>query len=146
MTIKVGIVGVSGYGGGEILRLVVTHPEFELTYIGGASSAGPASGRPLPRPDEVRRPGDRPLGPGEPAEHRRALPLAADRRIGQRRCRLPASLKVVDIGGDHRFVEGWTYGLAELWPEQIKQPTRIANPGCYPAATLLALAPLVAED
>ena len=38
MSIKVGIVGVSGYGGGEILRLVVTHPEFELTYIGGASA------------------------------------------------------------------------------------------------------------
>ena len=52
---------------------------------------------------------------------------------------------MVDVGGDHRFAEGWTYGLTELWPEQIARATRVADPGCYPAATLLALAPLVAE-
>jgi N-acetyl-gamma-glutamyl-phosphate reductase len=51
----------------------------------------------------------------------------------------------VDIGGDHRAAEGWTYGLADVWPEKIKSSTRIANPGCYPAASLLALAPLVAN-
>jgi N-acetyl-gamma-glutamyl-phosphate reductase len=53
--------------------------------------------------------------------------------------------KIVDIGGDHRYVEGWTYGLADVWPNEIRGKTRIANPGCYPAATLTALAPLLAE-
>src|SRR5690606_20640420 len=53
--------------------------------------------------------------------------------------------RIVDIGGDHRYVEGWTYGLADVWPDQIKGKTRIANPGCYPAATLGALAPLLAN-
>src|SRR5205807_6249943 len=48
------------------------------------------------------------------------------------------------IGGDHRFAEGWTYGLADVWPEQVRGASRIANPGCYPAASLTALAPLVA--
>ena len=57
---------------------------------------------------------------------------------------MPASTKIVDIGGDHRYVDGWTYGLADVWPDQIKGKTRIANPGCYPAATLTALAPLLA--
>src|SRR5450755_4492526 len=55
-------------------------------------------------------------------------------------------VRVVDIGGDHRFVDGWTYGLADVWPEQIKKSTRIANPGCYPAASLTALIPLIAEN
>jgi N-acetyl-gamma-glutamyl-phosphate reductase len=51
----------------------------------------------------------------------------------------------VDIGGDHRFVDGWTYGLADIWPDQIRGVKRVANPGCYPSATLTALAPLVAQ-
>jgi N-acetyl-gamma-glutamyl-phosphate reductase len=52
------------------------------------------------------------------------------------------------VGGDHRFVDGWTYGLTELpgQRERIKASTRIANPGCYPAAALLALAPLLAAN
>ena len=49
------------------------------------------------------------------------------------------------MGGDHRFVEGWTYGLADVWPEKIRAATRVANPGCYSAATLAALSPLVAD-
>jgi N-acetyl-gamma-glutamyl-phosphate reductase len=58
--------------------------------------------------------------------------------------RVPARTKIVDIGGDHRYAEGWTYGLADVWPERIKTSQRVANPGCYPSATLLAIAPLLA--
>jgi N-acetyl-gamma-glutamyl-phosphate reductase len=57
--------------------------------------------------------------------------------------RVPSSVKIVDIGGDHRYVDGWTYGLADVWPETIRGASRVANPGCYPAATLAALAPLL---
>jgi N-acetyl-gamma-glutamyl-phosphate reductase len=54
-------------------------------------------------------------------------------------------VRIVDVGGDHRFVEGWTYGLTELPGQRakIRGVSRLANPGCYPAASLLALAPLV---
>ncbi len=45
--------------------------------------------------------------------------------------RVPASVKIVDIGGDHRYVEGWTYGLADIWPERIAG--RTASP--IPAAS-----------
>jgi N-acetyl-gamma-glutamyl-phosphate reductase len=56
--------------------------------------------------------------------------------------------KIIDVGGDHRFVEGM-----DLWPDRAAGParadprgtSRLANPGCYPAAALLALAPLVKE-
>jgi N-acetyl-gamma-glutamyl-phosphate reductase len=55
-------------------------------------------------------------------------------------------LKVIDVGGDHRFVDGWTYGLTEITgPAAIADATRVANPGCFPAASLLALAPLVSK-
>src|SRR5205823_10630258 len=59
---------------------------------------------------------------------------------------LPPDLKVVDVGGDHRFVDGWTYGLTELTgPATIADSDRVADPGCFPAAALLALAPLVSH-
>ena len=54
-------------------------------------------------------------------------------------------MKIVDIGGDHRDVEGWAYGLADVWPSQIEGQSRVANPGCFPAAALSALAPLLAN-
>jgi N-acetyl-gamma-glutamyl-phosphate reductase len=53
--------------------------------------------------------------------------------------------RIVDIGGDHRFVDGWVYGLADVWPDKIKNAFRVANPGCFPAASIGALAPLFAE-
>ena len=59
--------------------------------------------------------------------------------------RVPQSTKIVDIGGDHRYVEGWAYGLADVWPAEITGRSRVANPGCFPAATLTALAPLLAD-
>src|SRR3954471_3023082 len=145
MSIKVGIVGVSGYGGGEILRLVVTHPEFELTYVGGASSAGQRLGDHFPG---LSKYADLAIEAWEPENLPSMDALFLSLPTGESAgaaAKLPAALKVIDVGGDHRFVEGWTYGLTELWPEQLKNTNRVADPGCYPSAVLLALAPLVAE-
>jgi N-acetyl-gamma-glutamyl-phosphate reductase len=145
MTYKVGIVGATGYGGGEVLRLCVGHPAFELRYVGGGSSAGQRLGDHYPGLSEYA---DLVIERWDPD----AVPdldlLFVSLPTGESAgsvARLPDRLKVVDIGGDHRFAEGWTYGLTELWPERIASATRVADPGCYPAATLLALAPLVAE-
>src|SRR6202012_6156963 len=52
---------------------------------------------------------------------------------------------IVDIGEAHRYVAGWAYGLADVWPAQIEGQTRVANPGSFPAATLTALAPRLAN-
>jgi N-acetyl-gamma-glutamyl-phosphate reductase len=58
--------------------------------------------------------------------------------------KLDPSIKLIDVGGDHRWVDGWTYGLTEIiGPEVIAASSRVADPGCFPAAALLALAPLV---
>lgn len=144
MSIRAGIVGVSGYGGGEVLRLCATHPTFELVYVAGESSAGQKL---IDRFPGIGKLGDLVVQKWDPA----ALPdldvLFASLPTGESRAGLaavPARTKVIDIGGDHRAVEGWTYGLADVWPDRILKSTRVANPGCYPAASLVALAPLLA--
>src|SRR5207237_9671604 len=73
-----------------------------------------------------------------------SLPTGESRKAA---AALPHDLKVVDVGGDHRFVDGWTYGLTEITgPATIAESNRGADPGCLPAAALLALAPLVARN
>jgi len=143
--IRVGIVGVSGYGGGEALRLCASHPSFQLVYVAGESSAGAALVEKFPGIGSL---GDLVIEKWEPA----ALPeldvLFASLPTGESRAALaqvPPQTRIVDIGGDHRFVEGWTYGLADVWPDQIRGVSRLANPGCYPSASIAALAPLVAD-
>ena len=147
MTIRVGIVGISGFGGGEALRLIANHPAFELVYAAGDSTAG------SPLADRF---------PGLPAKLAHlviqkwdpttlpdldvlfaSLPTGASAAA---LARVPQTVKIVDIGGDHRYATGWAYGLADVWPSQITGQTRVANPGCFPAATLNALAPLLVNN
>jgi len=146
---RVGIVGASGYGGGELLRLCARHPSFEIAWVGGETSVGqrleerfPAfSGSPS---------GQLRVERFEPENTAGLDLLFVSLPTGKSReplARVPPSVRVVDVGGDHRFVEGWEYGLTELpgRRERIARAFRVANPGCYPAAALLALAPLVRE-
>jgi N-acetyl-gamma-glutamyl-phosphate reductase len=144
MSIRVGIVGIAGYGGGETLRYCASHPEFKLVYAAGESTAGTKLG--------VRFPGlpsslaDIVISKFEPETLPNLDVLFASLPTGDSKsllARVPAQTKVVDIGGDHRYVDGWTYGLADVWPDEIKGKSRVANPGCYPAATLTAIAPLL---
>jgi len=144
MSITAGIVGVSGYGGGEVLRLLAGHPRFDLVYVAGEGSAGQTL---LSRfPGLPPRLGHLVIQKWAVAAMPRLDLLFASLPTGQsgpELARVPASTRIVDIGGDHRFTEGWAYGLADVWPEQVLDKTRIANPGCYPAASLIALAPLL---
>jgi N-acetyl-gamma-glutamyl-phosphate reductase len=146
---RIGIVGVSGYGGSELLRLCVQHPSFEVVYVAGDSSAGEVLEQRFPT--LAGRPaGKLTIQTFVPEAVAGIDLLFASLPTGKSReplARVPQGIKIVDIGGDHRFVEGWTYGLTELpgHRAQIAGTNRVANPGCYPAAALLALAPLVGE-
>ena len=147
--VNIGIVGVSGYGGSELLRLCAAHPGFRIAYVGGQSTAGQplAQGFPALTGHPV---GDLVIQPFVPEDTGGVDLLFVSLPTGKSQeplARVPASTRIVDVGGDHRFVDGWTYGLTELPGnrEKIRKATRLANPGCYPAATLLALAPLVKE-
>ncbi len=145
MSIRTGIVGISGFGGGEALRLIAGHPSFELVYAAGEGSAGSRLVDRFPGVPEAL------AGLVIEKWDPEALPeldlLFASLPTGasaEALAKVPERVKIVDIGGDHRYAPGWTYGLADVWPEQIKGHTRVANPGCFPAATLNALAPLLA--
>ena len=147
---KVGIVGVSGYGGSELLRLCVGHPSLELAYVGGDSSAGQSLAQRFP------------ALAGHPAGQLE-IQVFAPEKIGgldllfvslptgksrEPLARVAKSTKIVDVGGAHRYAEGWIYGLTELpaQRERIRATSRLSNPGCYAAPALLALAPLIKAD
>ena len=145
MTIRVGIIGIAGYGGGEALRYLSQHPHFKLVYAAGDSTAGTRLGDRYPGVgDDVA---DLVIQKFDPEKLDvdlifASLPTGASR---EPLAKVSPGIRIVDIGGDHRYVDGWTYGLADIWPDQIKGKTRVANPGCYPSAALYAIAPLIAN-
>lgn len=142
---RVGIVGVSGYGGGEALRLCATHPFFDVVYVAGEGSAGQLLSDRFPGIGEL---GGLQIQKWDPAGIGDLDLLFASLPSGESRealARVRPQTRIVDIGGDHRYADAWTYGLADVWPEQVRGATRVANPGCYPSASLPALAPLIAN-
>ena len=141
---RIGIVGVSGYGGGEALRYCASHPNFEVVYVAGESSAGSRLIEKFPGLFNI---GGLTIQKWDPTNLPELDLLFASLPSGESSAALAqvsAGIKIVDIGGDHRWKDGWTYGLADVWPEQSKGKSRIANPGCYPSASLAAIAPLAA--
>ncbi|MGD0138124.1 MAG: N-acetyl-gamma-glutamyl-phosphate reductase [Tepidisphaeraceae bacterium] len=145
MSIRVGIAGISGYGGGELLRLCAGHPAFEIVYAAGETSAGQKLVERFPGISPKLA--DQVIRKWEPASLPKLDLLFASLPTGQSKAALaavPPGVRIVDVGGDHRYVDGWTYGLADVWPEKIRPAIRVANPGCYPSAALLAMAPIVA--
>jgi N-acetyl-gamma-glutamyl-phosphate reductase common form len=167
MKLKVGIFGGSGYGGAELLRLLLMHPQVEIALVTANEHAGKAVGevhRNLYGLTDLRFT----LAPEEleslsnldfvflSLPHGQALDIVP---------RLPEGLKVIDLSGDFRLrdravfekfygrehtamqmQEGFVYGLTETNREAIRQATRISNPGCFATATLLGLAPLIANN
>ncbi|MFE9691014.1 N-acetyl-gamma-glutamyl-phosphate reductase [Micromonospora sp. NPDC005806] len=159
MGIRVAVAGASGYAGGELLRLVAGHPEFDLV----TATAHAQAGQPVAAVHPQLAGLDLMLGGTDPTTvadadlvflalpHGQSAALAAS---------LPSTVKVVDLGADHRLRDAdawagwyggphagaWTYGLPELPGQRaaVAAATRVANTGCYAVATTLALAPLIA--
>ncbi|MBW4676117.1 MAG: N-acetyl-gamma-glutamyl-phosphate reductase [Desmonostoc geniculatum HA4340-LM1] len=164
--VPVGIVGASGYGGVQLVRLLMDHPEVELVYLGGENSIGKSLGDLYPH-----------------LTHAANLPIeAVEPEIIANRCEvvflsLPDGLawqiaptllekgcKVLDLSADYRFSDLATYttwygiersdrstaatavyGLPELYRDRITEAQLIGCPGCYPTASLLALSPLLKQ-
>ncbi|MBM7079749.1 N-acetyl-gamma-glutamyl-phosphate reductase [Micromonospora humida] len=159
MGIRVAVAGASGYAGGELLRLIAGHPEFDLV----AATAHRQAGAPVTAVHPQLVGLDLTFAATDPATladadlvflalpHGESAALAAE---------LPESVRVVDLGADHRLRDAdawsryyggphagaWTYGLPELPGQRaaIAGATRVANTGCYAVAITLALAPLIA--
>jgi N-acetyl-gamma-glutamyl-phosphate reductase len=164
--IKVGIVGVSGYSGRELLRLLLDHPGAEIVYVSAKQTAGPVSDI-WP---ELAGKTDLICGPYEVevAAQAELIFLATPHTISMRLAPelLSRGIKVIDMSGDFRLsspheyarwyktekhaspelLENAVYGLPELHREAIKTAKLVANPGCYPTVSILGAAPLAGKD
>ncbi len=164
--IRVGIFGGSGYGGSELLRILLFHPQVELVFVTANEQAGKAVGEVhrnlhgLTQLSFIKTPED--LNSLDAVDcvflalpHGQAMDVIP---------RLPTNVKAIDLSGDFRLRDqsvfekhykqphtamdsqaGFVYGLTETNREAIRQARLIANPGCFATATLLGLAPLVAN-
>jgi len=160
MTVRVGIINVTGYVGMELARLLYHHPRVELASITGRSAVGQRLGVVLPHLADI----DMVIEPelGEVALVFSALPHRMSAEAVAEA--LQRGIKVIDISADFRLKEAedyqkWydfahpvpqllseaVYGLVELNRQGITSNRLVANPGCYPTSTILALAPAVRE-
>ncbi|MFD5425961.1 N-acetyl-gamma-glutamyl-phosphate reductase [Streptomyces sp. NPDC127084] len=160
MTVRVAVAGASGYAGGEILRLLASHPSVEI----GAVTAHTSAGRPLSSVQpHLAALTDRELVETSAASLKGhdvvflALPHGQSGALAQE---LEPGALIVDCGADFRLRDTsawerfygsahagtWPYGLPELpgARDELRGATRIAVPGCYPTAVTLALFPAYA--
>ncbi|MCS6968359.1 MAG: N-acetyl-gamma-glutamyl-phosphate reductase [Cytophagales bacterium] len=142
--IKVGIIGAAGYTGGEAIRLLLRHPRAEITFAQSNSQAG----KPISKVHRDLLGETEILFTKDWHEDINVLFLCVGHGEAARfmkENRLPETVKVIDLSQDHRLNQ-WTYGLPEWNKEQIRQATRLANPGCFATAIQLALLPLAAQQ
>jgi N-acetyl-gamma-glutamyl-phosphate reductase len=162
---RAAILGASGYGGGELVRLLEGHPAIEVSFLGAKDSAGMTLAASHPHLAGITRGAD----VLQPIEIDAivaaadlvfsALPNGASSSLAP--ALLDAGVPVVDLAGDFRLPAdrypiwygfqhpspGWldeaVYGLPELFAGRIAGAKLVANPGCYPTPTILGLAPLL---
>ena len=155
-----GVIGGSGYAGGELLRLLALHPRFDVKAVSAHSQAGELVTSVHP---QLQNYGQTRFVKNEDVDFKDldlvflALPHGESAAIVEK---IPSSVKIIDLGADFRLSDKsawekyyggahagtWVYGLPELSPshkEAISNQTRVANPGCYATSISLGLAPAI---
>ena len=157
MSIKVGILGISGYTGLELVKLILAHPHFELSYAGASSESRLSELFP-----QLRGVFDLDVEVADISQIKKrcelvftALPHMQSMKYIKE---LREHVKIVDLSADYRIslesfranygehtdakgLESAVYSVPELHRDSLKNCSLVANPGCYPTASLLALAP-----
>jgi N-acetyl-gamma-glutamyl-phosphate reductase len=163
MGARVAVAGASGYAGGELLRLLAGHPDLELGAVTADSSAGKTIGEVHAHLAGVAGLAGRTFEPHAAASLAgcdlvfAALPAGQSAALARD---IPAAVKIVDLGPDFRLADPaawarhyggehpgrWVTGLPELpgMRDRIAAASRVAAPGCYATAAILALVPIVA--
>jgi N-acetyl-gamma-glutamyl-phosphate reductase len=160
MSVKVAVTGATGYAGGELLRLLLAHPEVEIGAVTAGQSAGSLLGEHQPQLVQLADRVVQETTPEVLAGHDvvfLALPHGASAAVA---AQLPDARLIVDCGADFRLEDPaawerfyksphagtWVYGLPELPGARVRLAgtDRIAVPGCYPTVSSLALLPAVA--
>lgn len=162
-THTVAVLGASGYAGGELLRYLGAHPDLQLVWATAETQAGKTVGEVfghLPGLADVRLEATDPSTVPYVDLAFLALPHGASAAHGATLA--GRGIKIVDFSADWRLhdgllypewygethphpdeLAGWTYGLPETHRDEIASSTKVANPGCYPTAAVLPLAPLL---
>lgn len=143
MKINIGIIGGAGYTGGELLRILLNHPNANIAFVNSKSQAG----KPVyaTHGDLL---GETDLTFADEQDFRKAdvLFLCSGHNESKKflaENAIPENIKIVDLSTDFRDESnGFTYGLPELQREKIKSASKIANPGCFATSIELALLPL----
>ncbi len=163
--ITVSIIGGTGYTGSELLRILSNHPEVEIKYITSRKMDGVKITKLHPNLKGIKNLDNMVFENISPEDIDSdfvfcATPHGASMKIVPEL--YEKGMKIIDLSGDYRFedlniYEKWynlkhtgkldaVYGLPELHRENIKKAKLVANPGCFPTGSILALAPLVKED
>ncbi len=164
--LQVGIIGASGYGGVQLVRLLLDHPAIEIAYLGGHSAAGKKFADLYPHLAHAIDLKIEPIDPDIIAARCQVVFLALPNGLA---CELVPKLvaqgcRVLDLSADYRFTDLDTYtywyktprtdreiaatavyGLPELYRAKLKTAKVVGCPGCYPTASLLALSPLLKQ-
>ncbi len=159
MGVRVAVAGASGYAGGELLRLIAGHPDLELGPVTAGSSAGAAVTELHPHLTGLAGRSFEETDPGRLASADLVFLALHHEESARLAARLPAEVAVIDLSASFRLSDPgnwaafyrtehagrWVYGLPELpgAREQIAAARRVAAPGCYATAIILALTPLL---
>lgn len=145
MKIRAGIAGAAGYTGGELLRLLLRHPQAELVFVHSRQFAG----KPVTSVHKDLLGETSLIFSGALNFNVDVLFLClahGESRLFMEQNVIPASVKVIDLSNDFRLTaqaagRNWVYGLPELNRDAIRTASSVANPGCFATAIQLALLP-----
>ena len=148
--IKVGIQGASGYTGGELIRLILKHPNCELIYAGSESNYGKLI-------SEIHQDlvGECKIQfTNKLNQNIDVLFLCLGHGNSEsflKKIKLDKKIKIIDLSQDFRLEKSFkkrtfSYGLPELQKEKISKSSNIANPGCFATAIQLGLLPLISSN
>jgi N-acetyl-gamma-glutamyl-phosphate reductase len=162
--LKAAIIGGTGYGSIELVRLINKHPHLEIGSVVSNSQSGSNFSGIYPHLSEIVEQPLEKFDVDRLSENNDIVFLATPSGVSSKLAPqlYDKGIKCIDLSGDFRLrsieeYETWykhspseekylnqaTYGLSEIYPEQIKTAKLIANPGCYPTATALGLIPLL---
>lgn len=164
--LPVGIIGASGYGGVQLIRLLMDHPGVEVVYLGGDSSAGKSFSELYPHLGHCVNLTIEPIDIDKIATQCQVVFLSLPNGLAYQMAPslLSKGCKVIDLSADYRFrnletYKIWyggerhdletsalaVYGLPELYRDRIAEARLVGCPGCYVTTSLLALAPLLKQ-
>ncbi|MED0678236.1 N-acetyl-gamma-glutamyl-phosphate reductase [Aneurinibacillus thermoaerophilus] len=164
---NISIIGATGYSGVELIRLLVKHPEANIVAVYSNSQAGKTMQEVYPHLTHIFTDSLTKIDCGRIRKEADAVFIATPSGISGQLVPqlLDGKLKVIDVSGDFRlatpelynkwygkqtaaqeYLDQAVYGLSEWNADAIRGTKLLANPGCYPTATLLSLLPLLKED